>query len=771
MKFNLVIVLEAPSDDDQLSKHLLSGAAGYIATNLLEQFGVNVADCHVTSLLKKFPGYIAQTGEFDFSPYYTNKKFTRPAQAFAKLTADLFDELSSIQANAILAFGEHSLRALTGKTNINNHRGTVLPALKGTCKVIPTYNIQKVCRQWDFYPLFWHDLKRAVHESTHAGIAELPYAIAEVRTLDDAEWLATPDTKQMGHIVGYDIETAGNQISFISFATPHEAWVIPLFHQGISFWPEAQEIELWKLIKRILESDVPKAAHNANFDNLYLSLYGIHPRNLVMDTMLAFSVLHPELPKDIATCSSILGSPFPYWKDKALSPDLKGVIEYSGMDSIVAAWLAEELGRQLEQKGLLKFYQEKVHAMLPVVEAIQRRGMSFDMALRNEFRADYQYRVQQEQADLEKKVGHLVNVGSIPQVRQLLYNELRLPVQYQKKTLGPATDDKSLQILIRKHPDSTTVIQSILDIRSYAKALSKDLNVWPDSDGRIRSSYNIAGTEIGRMSANEMPWGTGTNHQNVTRGEFRRMYRATSGHTFIQADYKQAELYVVGYLSGDENLIANLESGNDVHRNNAATMFKKPVELVTPEERHKGKTASHAFDYTQTARGAARSLGLELREAEALRSAYFSAFPGIGAWHEVYAQQLKRNPVLTTPHFGRVRRFWGRPSDPHVLGMYLAYTAEAIVADLLNLSLRRLHDQLPALDSFLVLQMHDSLLVEVPNDKIEQVISVIKAACHEPIMMIDSVHGNAKVMTIPIELKQGETWFDLLGLRGETCNR
>lgn len=289
-----------------------------------------------------------------------------------------------------------------------------------------------------------------------------------------------------------------------------------------------------------------------------------------------------------------------------------------------------------------------------------------------------------------------------------------------------------------------------------------------DTDGRMRTSYNVAGTETGRWSSSSNPFGSGTNLQNLTP-EVRRMLIADDDMMLCNIDMEQAESRVMGLLiwaiCGDPSYLLANESG-DVHTSVARLCWPHLPwngDLAHDREiaerpfyrhfsfRDMSKRGGHLTNYYGTPPTMARHLKIEESVTAAFQLAYFKAFPGLREYHHWVARELGLHQELTTP-LGRRRIFFGRPGDDATLREAIAYIPQSVVGDLLNCALWRIWRFAPQVQ--LLAQVHDSICFQATEKEIPSAIAAVKKLAMFPIQM------SSKTLTIPVDAKVGWNWAD-----------
>jgi DNA polymerase-1 len=483
-----------------------------------------------------------------------------------------------------------------------------------------------------------------------------------------------------------------------------------------------------------------------------------------MDTMLAHHCVYPELPKALDFLCSMYTDQ-PYYKDNIRSNDPEVYWRYNALDACVTKEVSEALEKELREFRTADFYFKYVHKLIGPLMEIGHRGVLVDMRYRQEMSERYKREINGLQTQLDAAVGHPLNVNSHKQVSTYLYDELKNEKQMKlRKRKGKdekeetiSTDAAALSKLMHKMGNEN--LGTILEIRERKKLLSTYFEAAVGDDGRMRTSYNIAGTKTGRLSSSETIFGDGLNIQNVPDGDARALFIADPGCVFVQGDLSQAEARVVAYLARDERLIRVFEEGGDIHRKNASIIFGVAEQDVSPAQRQLAKKIVHASNYGMGPRRFKdvcwEELRLEVTEAEAKRyqRMYFSQFLGIERWHLEVQCQLRRNRTLTTP-YGRKRIFFGYLGDDLFREAY-AHVPQSTVSDHLNHSLLELHAtfrQRSLLGASLTMQVHDSLMAQCPVNKAEEVAEIMHRVMDRPIQI------NGLSCRIPVEFKTGNCW-------------
>lgn len=362
-----------------------------------------------------------------------------------------------------------------------------------------------------------------------------------------------------------------------------------------------------------------------------------------------------------------------------------------------------------------------------------------------------------------------LNPGSYKQMKEFFYQVLKLPEQYKyEKGVKKLTTNREALEKLWLYFHARPIVNCCLELRDISKKLSV-LTTDLDPDGRIRTSYNVAGTETGRWSSSASAFDTGTNLQNIT-GKLRRIFIADEGYKLGYVDLEQAESRGVGLLVyntvGDPSYLDACESG-DLHTVVTKMVWPQIFEPVPGRNvydekdiaeqnfyrdysyRDMAKRGGHGTNYYGTPPTMARHLKVSVPIMRDFQAAYFKAFPGISQWHRWVAEELQLRQTITTP-LGRKRIFFGRPDDDATLREAIAYCPQSIVGDLLNLALWRLWRYNSYIQ--ILAQVHDAVVFQY-KEEIEE-----KALAKTLELMAIPITLGGRTMTIPSEVQVGWNW-------------
>ncbi len=521
-----------------------------------------------------------------------------------------------------------------------------------------------------------------------------------------------------------------------------------------------------KLGPVLADAKVEKIGQNLKYDLLVLGNAGVELRGPMFDTMIAAHVL------DSTRMSYALGALSAELLNHRCIPieDVIGrgrnqismdaapvevVAIYAAEDADVTLRLADVLRARLEEEGLTALFGKLEMPLMPVLAAMERRGVLVDPAALKRMETALSREADALRERIIESAGREFNVDSPKQLGEVLFEELNLPVLKKTKT-GPSTNSTVLQQLAVHHE----LPGLVLDYRKLTKLVStylKALAGFIDAGtGRVHTSFHQAGTATGRLSSSD------PNLQNIpVRTEEGRQVRsafvAPEGCVLLSADYSQVELRVLAHLCEDPTLVEAFHAGQDIHRIVAAEVFAVPAKQVTPEQRARAKTVNFGIVYGQTAFGLSVTLRIPRPEAQEFIRQYKKRFPRIDAFLQACIRQAKEHGYVETI-FGRRRRIGdieARNPQRRALAERLAINsvvqgsaADLIKQAMININRRVLEEDRP---SQMLLQIHDELVFELPRDAVEA----------EREMIVEEMVGAIRLrVPLKVDVGWGANWMD-----------
>lgn len=407
-----------------------------------------------------------------------------------------------------------------------------------------------------------------------------------------------------------------------------------------------------------------------------------------------------------------------------------------------------ELLGELKVQGMEKLYREIELPLVEVLYDMQKTGFLLDLKLLGELKEKYAALERESTEKIYELAGKRFNVNSPKQLASVMFDDLG--IKYPKK----GSYSTSAEILTRvqgEHP----IVGEVLRYRFISKIKSTyldGLSKVAGADGVVHTEFNQMQTSTGRLSSSE------PNLQNIPVREeegkvLRGLFIAREGHTLVSADYSQIELRVMAHLSADENLIAAYREGKDIHTAVARELFG--TEEPDARERRIAKTVNFGIIYGMSAFGLGERLGIAPGKAKSYIERYFTRYPGVKSYLEKVVAEAKekgyaeslfgRRRVIAELKSGdfRQRSFGERAA----MNMPLQSTA----ADIIKVAMLKVYNALKGMKSKLVLQVHDELIIDAPDDEAEQVASLLKREME-----------NAVSLRVPLvaEVRTGKSWLD-----------
>ena len=425
--------------------------------------------------------------------------------------------------------------------------------------------------------------------------------------------------------------------------------------------------------------------------------------------------------------------------------------------TLLADDLFSILDRSIEEMELGQLYRQVELPLVRVLARMESRGICVDRSVLKAIADDLTTRARDLEAKVQELAGHPFKVSSTKQLQEVLYDELGLPRGRKTKT-GFSTDASTLEGMRGVHP----IIDALLEFReleklrsTYGESLIREVA----QDGRIHATFRQTVARTGRLSS-ESPNLHNIPVRSAEGRRFREAFVAPEGWSLLVADYDQVELRIIAHLSEDSGLMGAFASGEDVHRSIAASVYSIPAAEVSHEQRERAKTVSYGLAYGMEAYGLAQRLGVEVGEAKEIMDRYFAAFPGLRAFMDRSIAEAKRLGYTKT-ELGRIRPLPELYSDNRNIRMAAERQAmnagiQGLAADIFKVALVRLDHALSgaSLQARLVLQVHDEVIVEAPEQERPMVESLTREALESA--------GSLRV-PLAISLGWGQSWGSAKG--------
>lgn len=432
----------------------------------------------------------------------------------------------------------------------------------------------------------------------------------------------------------------------------------------------------------------------------------------------------------------------------------KKLLEYFGYLSCIPLLAWEEIKKQLEEQGMLGLMQEIEMPTVYYLFEMERIGVQAERQTLADMSKLLEQRILALETDIYDLAGEEFNINSPKQLGVILFEKMKLPFAKKTKT-GYSTSADILEKLRTEDP----IVDKILDYRQVSKLKSTyadGLPVFIEEDRRIHGRFNQTITATGRISSTE------PNLQNIPirmdlGRQLRKVFEPQEGCVFLDADYSQIELRVLAHMSGDEHLIEAYCQGQDIHRATAAKVFHTPFDEVTDLQRRNAKAVNFGIVYGISAFGLSRDLDISRKEAEEIIAQYFASYPAIKEFLDGLVAKAKKSGYAETM-FGRRRPVPELASSNYMqrsFGERVAMNSpiQGTAADIIKIAMIRVAERLQEerLQSRIVLQVHDELLVETWLDEKERVKQILE----------EEMPAAAELkVSLDVEVEEGSNWYE-----------
>ncbi|MDB6023278.1 MAG: polymerase, partial [Pedosphaera sp.] len=620
-----------------------------------------------------------------------------------------------------------------------------------------------------------------VSDSEEITPVEKPPVMSNFKTIADVphEYHLVTDAKERAKLIKtlrglksfcFDTETTGLDVRdarliglAFSFA-PHTGYYVAVPSGA------AEARAVLEEFRTLLEDErIEKVGHNLKFDLSVLKWHGFEVRGKLFDTMIAHSLVEPDMRHGMDYLSEVyLGyAPVPITKliGEAKSGQISMgdvapalVAEYAAEDADVTWQLRAKIEPLLKEKGQERVFYEIESPLIPVLVDMEFEGVRLDAAALAEFAIQLSKEMADHEGTIYELAGTKFNLNSPRQLGQILFDVLKIAGAPKKTKTGQyATNEQTLIELASEHE----VVRRLLNFRAatklkstYADALPT--SIWPKT-GRVHTTYNQVVTTTGRLNSQN------PNLQNIPiRTEQGKEIRKTfvprnEEHVLLSADYSQIELRIIAALSQEQGMLEAFRQNLDIHSATAAKVYGLPLDMVTPDMRRKAKMVNFGIAYGISAFGLAQRLGIPRKEAATIIEQYFATYPGIARYmRETIAFASKHGYVETVT--GRRRYIRDiRSANASVRGAAERNAINAPIqgtaADMIKIAMINIHRELAAqkLKTRMLLQVHDELVFDVYRPEEKQVRPLIEEKMKTAIQL---------ETPIVVEIGSGKTWLE-----------
>ncbi|MBD5135871.1 MAG: DNA polymerase I [Lachnospiraceae bacterium] len=520
-----------------------------------------------------------------------------------------------------------------------------------------------------------------------------------------------------------------------------------------------------KEIINLMESIFNKAKKISLIDlKSHLKLININDNSKINDVSVEAYLLNPlkdnyqydDIARDylmmtVPSRSELLGKEK---IEKAIECEREKFIKMLGYCSYISYKASEELERQLEETGMKKIYDDIELPLVFALDRMEKVGVRVEKDALKQYGDELEIKIDELEKKIYGSVGEEFNINSPKQLGEILFVKMGLKGGKKTKT-GYSTAANVLEKLADEYP----VVSDILRYRQLTKLNStyaQGLSAYINDDGRIHGTFNQTITATGRISSTE------PNLQNIPiRMEIgkaiRKVFVPEEGCVFLDADYSQIELRILAHMSEDGNLIEAYKEAKDIHQATASKVFHVPLDKVTKEQRSNAKAVNFGIIYGISSFGLSQDLSIGRKEAEGYIKDYFATYPKIKACLDGFVSDAKEKGYSVTV-FGRRRPIPELKSSNFMqrsFGERIAMNSpiQGTAADIIKIAMvnvdRRLREE--NLKSRIVLQVHDELLLEVPEDEVSKATEILECEM-----------ANAAHLSVPMDVsvEKGKNWLE-----------
>ena len=544
-------------------------------------------------------------------------------------------------------------------------------------------------------------------------------------------------------------------------------------HQGYYLALEGSQEEKSILLSPLKEifthPKKEKIAHNLKYDVAVLERYGIVVKNPVFDTMVAHYLINPDMRHGMDNLAESYLNYTPISIEDLIGKkgknqgsmkdvELEKVAIYAAEDADITFQLYQLFTEKLKELNAYELFRELEMPLVDVLYKIESHGIKLDVDMLKEQSAKMVDDIKALEASIYQHAGTEFNIASPKQLGEILFDRMKVSEKAKKTKTGQyATGEDVLSKLKNEHP----IIEDIQSYRQLVKLKSTYIDSLPSLvnkyTGRIHTSFNQTVAATGRLSSNN------PNLQNIPiRTERGREIRTAfvpsdKNHTLIAADYSQVELRIIAALSKDVNMIQAFKDKHDIHAATASRVFNVKLEEVDREQRSRAKAVNFGIVYGQSAFTLADQLGIKRAEARELIDNYFAQYPSIKEFLE-NQKELARQQGYVETIMGRRRYLAEINSKNAIVRGFAERNAvnapiQGSAADIIKKAMINIQDWLETekLNTKMVLQVHDELLFDVPQNEVDLISKKVK-----------EMMENAVSLEVPleVELGLGQNWLE-----------
>jgi len=568
-----------------------------------------------------------------------------------------------------------------------------------------------------------------------------------------------------------------NLIGMAISIVPHEAFYLPFKHcppSGelldtfeVRNLPDIGSPAMRPLVDLLGDPSIRKIGHDLKYDLVVLRRAGIPLRGLYFDTMIGSYLLDPNrreqgigslslqhLDRSTTTLQELVGkgrTELPYEEI-----EVDRCREYACEDADIALQLYHLFAPELVRLQLQKLFETIEMPLLEVLAEMEYTGIRIEGTFFRELEKRLAAQLRTLELDIYAEAGIEFNISSNPQLREVLFDRLKLPVIKRTKT-GPSTDVTVLEELAAQGHTLPTLLMQYRQIDkllgTYVTALPRVVN---PVTGRLHTTFNQTVASTGRLASSD------PNLQNIpirseVGAEIRRGFVPAEGHVFVSADYSQIELRILAHYSGDPAFVHAFQSGIDIHRQTAALVFGVEMADVTRVMRDRAKTVNFSIIYGIGAFSLAQRMGISRAEGEEFIARYFERFPQVRAYLDQQVELARERGFIETLTGRRryIPEIRSKNFNIRSFGERVSTNApiQGTAADLIKIAMIDIQNAIrdERSGARMLLQVHDELLFETPRDEIDATLSMVKSRMESAVQLR---------VPLLVETGVGENWLE-----------
>lgn len=521
-----------------------------------------------------------------------------------------------------------------------------------------------------------------------------------------------------------------------------------VFYSGKTFFM----VKEWgnNLKDALANPQIKKIGHDLKKMKLFFAKQDITLDGLYFDTMIASYLVNPS-----KSSYELCDIAFDYLQGEVLKEPFENVKMLS-----VIIKLRSALENLLLDKSLGPLFYEIEMPLVGVLSEMELNGIKVDLEVLKDLGRDLEKRLIKLIDDIYKISGTQFNINSPKQLREILFEKLKLPVVKKSKT-GPSTDEE----VLRKLASSHALPALLLEYRQLTKLKTTYVDTLPElvdcNTGRIHATFNQAVTETGRLSSSN------PNLQNLPvktdiGARIRQAVVSLEGNSFLlSCDYSQIELRILAHLSKDDSLVEAFKEDKDIHKTTAALIYGVEEKDVTDEMRETAKRVNFGIVYGQSSYGLSKDLEIPINEAQVFIDSYFARYPKVESYIQEQIKKAESEGFVTTI-LGRRRYIPEINNKNQAIRQFAQRQAvntpiQGSASDLIKLAMVKIHDQIKEhrLKSKMLIQVHDELVFDVPEVALNDFWRLVKDKM-ENVLALD--------VPVKVNIKKGRNWLQMEGI-------